>query len=94
MIKVIAKNVFQEDALQKVVALYKELIAESRKEKGCLSYELYQDIENPRIMTMLETWENKASLDAHMASAHFQKIVPQIGRYRLEKDAHIYTKLA
>lgn len=94
MIKVIAKGVFQEDALQKVIALYQELIAESRKEQGCLSYELYQDIENPCIMTMLETWENKAALDAHSASAHFQRLVPAIGKFRLEKDLHVYTKLA
>lgn len=94
MIKVIAKNLFQEENLQKVIALYKELTAESRKEQGCLSYELYQDTENPCILTMLETWENKAALDAHSASAHFQRIVPQISKFRLEKDLHIYTKLA
>ena len=94
MINVVAKGVFQENAFQTVIALYQELIAETKKEKGCLSYELYQDIDNPCILTMLETWENKAYLDAHSASAHFQRIVPQIGKFRLEKDLHVYTKIA
>lgn len=94
MIKVVSKGVFREEALQKVIALYQELIAETKKEQGCLSYELYQDIDNPCIMTMLETWENKACLDAHSVSAHFQRIVPEIGKFRVEKDLHVYTKLA
>lgn len=94
MLTVIAKGLFREHDLQKVIALYQELIAETKKEKGCLSYELYQDIDNPCILTMLETWENKACLDAHSVSAHFRKIVPEIGKLRLEKDLHIYTKLA
>lgn len=94
MIKVISKGVFQENAVQEVIALYQELIAETRKEQGCLSYELYQDTANPCILTMLETWENKACLDAHSISAHFQRIVPEIGKFRLEKDLHVYTKLA
>lgn len=94
MIKVIAKGVFRKDALETVIALYQELIHETKKEKGCISYELYQDIDNPCILTMLETWENKACLDAHSVSAHFQRIVPEIGKFRLEKDLHAYTKLA
>lgn len=94
MIKVVSKGVFREKALQEVIALYQELIAETKKEQGCLSYELYQDIDNPCIMTMLETWENKACLDAHSVSDHFQRIVPEIGKFRVEKDLHVYTKLA
>lgn len=94
MIKVVAKGVFQKESLQEVIALYQELIAESRKEQGCLSYELYQDMDNPCIMTVLETWENKACLDAHSVSAHFKRLVPEIGKYRTEKDLHIYTKIA
>lgn len=94
MIKVIAKGLFQENAVQQVIALYQELIAETRKEQGCLSYELYQDIDNPCILTMLETWENKTCLDAHSASAHFKRIVPEIGKFCLEKDLHVYAKLA
>ena len=35
MINVVAKGVFQENALQTVIALYQELIAETKKEKGC-----------------------------------------------------------
>lgn len=94
MIKVIARGTFQEEGLQKVISLYQELIAETRKEKGCLSYELYQDINNPCMMTILETWEDKACLDAHTLSAHFQRLVPEIGKFRIEKDIHIYTKIA
>lgn len=95
MLKVVSKGVFKEESLQKVIALYHELIAETHKEQGCISYELYQDTENPCILTMIETWENKACLEAHFVTEHFKRLVPEIGKLKIsEKDLHIYTKIA
>lgn len=95
MLKVVSKGVFKEENLPKVIALYQELIAETRKEHGCFSYELYQDVENPCILTMIETWENKSALEAHFASGHFRRLVPEIGKLKQsEKDLHVYTKIA
>lgn len=95
MLKVVSKGVFKKENLEKVIGLYQELIAETHKEQGCISYELHQDIENPCILTMLETWETKACLDAHAQTAHFKRLVPEIGKYReTPKDLHVYTKIA
>ena len=95
MLKVVSKGVFKEENLQKVIALYQDLIAETHKEHGCLSYELYQDTENPCVLTMIETWENRASLEAHFVTAHSKRLVPEIGKFKENgKDLHIYTKLA
>lgn len=95
MLKVVSKGVFNKDNLEKVIALYRELITETHKEQGCISYELYQDTENPCILTMIETWENKASLEAHFVSEHFKRLVPEIGKFKESaKDLHVYTKIA
>lgn len=95
MLKVVAKNMFEKENLEKVIALYQELIAETRKEQGCISYELYQDIDNPCIFAVIETWENKACLEAHFEAAHFKRLVPEIGKLKIsEKDMHVYIKIA
>ena len=55
-----------------------ELIAETRKENGCLSYHLYQNTQQPNQVSFIELWQNQAVLDIHSASAHFTRIVPTL----------------
>jgi quinol monooxygenase YgiN len=46
------------------------LIEPTRKEEGCISYELYQDINNPGKFTFLENWKSKDHLDVHLKTPH------------------------
>jgi len=46
------------------------LIEPTRKENGCISYELYQDTVNPGKFTFIENWESKAHLDVHLKTPH------------------------
>lgn len=55
-----------------------ELIELSMREKGCIDYDLYGSLINNDRMLIYETWEDKASLKAHMESDHFKRLVPQI----------------
>jgi quinol monooxygenase YgiN len=38
---------------------------ESRKDPGCLQFELFQSISDPDKFALLELWENQAALDNH-----------------------------
>lgn len=93
MIKVVAKNLFRQGTMENVLPLYEELVEKSRAEKGCLSYELFQDTENPCILTMLETWESKEHLKAHSESEHFKRIVSQLGKMRERHEINVYAKI-
>lgn len=46
------------------------LIEPTRKEAGCISYELYQDSTNPGKFTFIEHWKSKEHLDIHMKTPH------------------------
>jgi quinol monooxygenase YgiN len=62
-----------ETSAEKVEELKKVclgLIEPTRKEKGCIAYELYQDTTNPGIFTFVEEWESKELLDVHLKSPH------------------------
>ncbi len=94
MIKVVARNYAKEDKLSEILKMYKELVDITRKEDGCIKYELYQDIENPCIITMIEEWETKSSLEAHLKSEHFLRIVPKIKPFMSKTtDMNIYTNI-
>ena len=49
-----------------------DLVAQTRKEKGCVNYDLHQSRDNPREFVMYENWESVADLDAHARSEHLQ----------------------
>lgn len=94
MIKVVAKNSVDEDKIEEYLKLCKELVEETRKEEGCIKYEMYQDEKDPTILTIIEEWESKEALDKHMISEHFTRIVPMLGKFRTKKsDVNVYKKL-
>jgi len=93
MIKVVAKNKVMNDKLETILKLYEELVRETRKEEGCILYELFQDMEDPSVLTMIEEWEDKASLDKHMKTEHFMRIVPMVGEFVTDKSLNIYNKV-
>ncbi len=92
MITVVAKSVLKEDKVVEFKKLTEELIEETRKEKGCIDYALYEDIENEGIFTFIEKWEDMDCLKAHFESAHFKKIGLQIGELRKSREINIYKE--
>ena len=87
-IRVVAKNYVKPEKIQEFIDLFKKLIEESVKEDGCMDYGLYQELNNPGILTTLEEWRDKSNLDKHLNSNHFREIVPLLSEY-LEKETEI-----
>lgn len=46
------------------------LLEPTRREDGCIQYDVHQSIENPRLFSFYERWVSKAHLDKHLQSAH------------------------
>ncbi len=80
MISVYAKNVVSTDHVDEFIETAKELVEKTNQEKGCIQYELNRCIEEKNVLAFIEKWEDQASLDAHMKSEHFTRIVPQLGK--------------
>jgi quinol monooxygenase YgiN len=93
MIKVVAKNKVMNDKIEIVINLYEELVIATRKEDGCIKYELYQDETDTAVLTMIEEWEDKDALDKHMKTEHFCRIVPMVGDFVMESGLNIYHKV-
>ena len=49
-----------------------KLIAPTRKEEGCLQYDLHQDNEKPHVFMFYERWENRDLWQKHMNNDHLQ----------------------
>lgn len=67
-----------DDNRKKAIALATELVALSLNDKGCVEYDLLGSLTNTDRLVIYETWETEKDLKAHMASPHFQRLVPEI----------------
>jgi len=55
------------------------LVAPTRKEDGCLNYDLHQLPDQPAQFLFHETWISKELLDAHLKSPHVMALLPRVG---------------
>lgn len=94
MLRVVATNTVKNDKIEEFIAIAEKLVeATNRYDKGCIHYDLYQDVENPQLLTFIEEWESKEALDQHMEADHFKELVPQLGALAADtKDVRIYQK--
>ena len=71
----------------------REVVTETRKEKGCITYTINEDINDPTILAMLEEWENEETLNEHNKSEHVLKIVPELRKLRESTEINIYREV-
>jgi len=90
MIQVVAKALVKENQIEEYKAVASELIDMTRMEKGCLSYELFQDRDDPRIMSFIERWQDMETLEEHFQTEHFKRLVPQLKDLRISSELNIY----
>jgi quinol monooxygenase YgiN len=55
-----------------LISKSQDLIKSTRSELGCISYNLYASTENEDALIMIEQYENKEALDAHMQADYFK----------------------
>ena len=54
------------------------LLAPTRKEAGCLNYDVHQSADDPAKFLFHENWTSKAHLDAHLQSPHVKALLPRV----------------
>ena len=69
-----------------------KLVAPTRAEEGCRSYDLYESATTPGTFVTVEAWAAQSDLDAHMASAHIAEVFATAGDHLAAAPAiHVLT---
>ncbi|MEZ0229621.1 MAG: putative quinol monooxygenase [Planctomycetota bacterium] len=92
-VRVIARGKAKKGQESAVRELLQSLVEPTRREEGCIKYELLQGTTDPADFVMAEEWASEAALDAHLEKpdvvavlqklGHFLATAPEIARYRL-----------
>ena len=90
-IRVIARVTSQPDKVEELKSILLNLIEPTRREKGCLSYQLLQDKTDAAEFVFIEEWAGDSAENAHMTTSHVQDTLskaesllakaPDISRY-------------
>ncbi len=82
MIVLIAKNVVAEKNEVEFLQLGKKMLEETRKEPGCIFYDLVRDTNEAGVFYFVEKYVDQAAVDAHTSSEYFKTYVPQLKELR------------
>lgn len=94
-IHVVANLRFKENHLEEVLPLLTKMTNGAKREKGCISYELVQDLKNKGQFFTLEVWENQADLDTHLNSDSVKSMLATAKSFfQAEPDIHQCEKLS
>jgi quinol monooxygenase YgiN len=56
------------DALERARELVPDVVASTRLEKGCIAYDVAEDVLSPGTFRVSELWESEADVRAHLAA--------------------------
>jgi quinol monooxygenase YgiN len=57
-----------------LLEMMRGMLEPSRVERGCLSYRLYQDVENENAFVLLEEWATQDDLEKHLSIHHQRRL--------------------
>lgn len=92
-VRVVARIVALPSKAEAMEAILMSLIAPTRSERGCISYRLLQDQDEPARFVFIEEWASTQAIEAHMKSPHVAEAIaraqslfaaaPEIRTYRV-----------
>ena len=94
-LRVVALLKAQPDKVDELRDVLVGLVAPTREEAGCISYEMLENREDPTQFTFVEEWEDESALEAHFATDH---ILHALGEFpnllAAELDVRRYSLVA
>lgn len=78
MITIIAKFDVIPSSVEEFTKCAINCVRETRKEKGCLAYKIFQDRRDKSKFTFIEEWLNDTAIEQHNNAPHFRKFLQEI----------------
>jgi len=93
-VRCVARLFAKPDCLEKVLSILRTVVEPTRKESGCISYELLQNRADPSDFTFVEEWASDGDIDIHLATKHIQDALSMLAGLLSEApDIRRYTVL-
>ena len=71
-VKVVVTMKIKEEKQELFLAAFRKMADETRKEKGCIYYDLHKDTKDSLTYILLESWATQEDLDTHGKTEHMK----------------------
>lgn len=78
MEKSIACVKIYENRIDDFISAVSKVAEPTRKEEGCVFYELYQTEEDPSVFYFCEEWKDISDLKKHLDSSHVARFIKEL----------------
>lgn len=78
MITIVANFKVKQECIEQFKQLARICVRNTRKERGNLSYKIFQGRCTPNEFTFIEEWLNDVAIEAHNKMPHFISFIEQI----------------
>lgn len=92
-VRVLVPCTVDEQHQARALEVYRELVDATRREAGCLSYELLQRVDDSTRFLLVEEWESQDQLDAHTRTDHFVRLVAELEQLEQAAPAELYRRV-
>jgi len=76
---VIARAHVRPEDRARFIAAARDCIAATRREQGCLGYDMHESLTDTGHFVAVESWETRADVDRHMAQPHLKLFLAVAG---------------
>ena len=75
MILVTLKMIVQPERRSDLLETMRGMLEPARVERGCMSYRLYEDVENRNAFVLLEEWATQEDLERHIRTDNQRRLI-------------------
>ena len=83
VVTIVARFRAKKESEQRLREALLTVIPPTRKEKGCMNYDMFQDQTDPGLFFCYENWASSEDLDNHLGSAHIKAFAEMSSDYLL-----------
>ncbi|TCR64880.1 putative quinol monooxygenase [Bosea sp. BK604] len=81
---VIARARVMPEARERFLTAAHECIAVTRREHGCLAYDVHESATEPHFFVFLQSWEHREHVDRHFEQPHYRSFLSVAGACVME----------
>jgi quinol monooxygenase YgiN len=67
--------IIQPERRSDLLETMRGMLEPARVERGCLSYRLYEDVDNRNAFVLVEEWETQQDLESHIRTENQQRLL-------------------
>ena len=75
MIQATLKMIVRPERRSDLLETMRGMLEPARVERGCMSYRLYEDVENRNTFVLLETWATQEDLESHIRTDNQRQLL-------------------